>query len=527
MKDYILKPGSFIAKSTIDSVSDVPGLSLEKYIVKVLNGETCCVKNIVADSLTIGELTPVSSSAIVQINSTTQGFLFPRMTTAQRDAISSPANGLIIYNTTDSILNIWDGTEWTEVGGGGLGLKDGLLMTSTLTEVVDKENTESALLLSTNRVGISADPTATTQAMAVIQATTLNSGIAIVPNGTGAITANVPDGTTTGGNARGQYAVDLQMVRNTAGRVASGTYSVVMGGSLNTSSGNNSTTSGYRNTASGNGSVALGWENNASGIYAIALGNFSNASSNYSTVSGGQNNTASTGLNATVVGGQGNTSSGQHSISGGSGNAASGQNSTAFGGSNNAQSQSSVTLGQQNVTSQPYSFSSGYFASSYLYGQESRQNGRFDSAGDAQASQLIARKFDDLTTGGTTVLSLDGTGITNLIIPTNVNRVWNVVASWVAVVIGTSGTTTGVNIGDVITQCNLFAFKKIAGISSVVGSVTNVATHNDAGMASASMGYTAGASQELALTFTAPTFSGGGSVTLRIVNKLMLTEVAY
>jgi len=122
---------------------------------------------------------------------------------------------------------------------------------------------------------------------------------------------------------------------------------------------------------------------------------------------------------------------------------------------------------------------------------------------------------------------LDGTGTTNLIIPTGVNRVWNVVSSWVAVVIGTSGTTTGVNVGDVITQCNLFAFKKIGGTSSIVGSVTNVATHNDAGMASASMGYSAGASQELALTFTAPTFAGGGSVSLRIVNKLMLTEVAY
>jgi hypothetical protein len=71
--------------------------------------------------------------------------------------------------------------------------------------------------------------------------------------------------------------------------------------------------------------------------------------------------------------------------------------------------------------------------------------GAFGLQGDSQISELIASKFDDLTTGGTTVLSLDGTGITNLIIPTNVNRVWNVVASWVAVVIGTSGTTTGVN----------------------------------------------------------------------------------
>ena len=120
----------------------------------------------------------------------------------------------------------------------------------------------------------------------------------------------------------------------------------------------------------------------------------------------------------------------------------------------------------------------------YLFSQFSQGSGSFDlSKGNAQASQLIARKLDNLTTGGTTVLSLDGTGTTNLIIPNGNNRVWNVVSSWVAVVIGTSGTTTGVNVGDVITQCNLFAFKKIGGISSVVGSVTNVATHDDASMA--------------------------------------------
>jgi hypothetical protein len=46
-------------------------------------------------------------------------------------------------------------------------------------------------------------------------------------------------------------------------------------------------------------------------------------------------------------------------------------------------------------------------------------------------------------------------------------------------------------------------------------------------MGSASLIPTAGASQELALTFTAPTFAGGGSVTCRVVAKVELVEVAY
>lgn len=42
------------------------------------------------------------ASALLDVNSTTQGFAPPRMTKAQRDAISSPAHGLIIYQTDNT-----------------------------------------------------------------------------------------------------------------------------------------------------------------------------------------------------------------------------------------------------------------------------------------------------------------------------------------------------------------------------------------------------------------------------------------
>lgn len=41
----------------------------------------------------------INASAILQADSTTQGFLPPRMTKAQRDAIGTPADGLVIYQT--------------------------------------------------------------------------------------------------------------------------------------------------------------------------------------------------------------------------------------------------------------------------------------------------------------------------------------------------------------------------------------------------------------------------------------------
>ena len=71
------------------------------------------------------------------------------------------------------------------------------------------------------------------QAVSVIRATETNSGIAIVPNGTGAFTLQVPDGTTAGGDARGAYAVDLQMDRSSSDQVAGTTYDVIAGGRRN------------------------------------------------------------------------------------------------------------------------------------------------------------------------------------------------------------------------------------------------------------------------------------------------------
>ncbi len=64
--------------------------------------------------LSIGNATP-DASALMQGDSTTQGWLLPRMTTTQRDAISSPAEGLVIYNTTLHKLNVRVAAGWETV----------------------------------------------------------------------------------------------------------------------------------------------------------------------------------------------------------------------------------------------------------------------------------------------------------------------------------------------------------------------------------------------------------------------------
>jgi hypothetical protein len=62
----------------------------------------------------IGTTAP-DSEAILHLSSTTKGFLPPRMTTVQRDAIPTPPEGLVIYNTTTNVLNFHNGTAWSAV----------------------------------------------------------------------------------------------------------------------------------------------------------------------------------------------------------------------------------------------------------------------------------------------------------------------------------------------------------------------------------------------------------------------------
>jgi len=68
----------------------------------------------------------------------------------------------------------------------------------------------------------------------------------------------IPDGTATGGNKRGTQAVDLQLVRSSAGQVASGNNATISGGLNNTASGARTAIPGGSNlTLSGNDSFGF------------------------------------------------------------------------------------------------------------------------------------------------------------------------------------------------------------------------------------------------------------------------------
>ena len=67
-----------------------------------------------AGRLTLGGAS-INTSSKLEVTSTTGGLLFPRMTTTQRDAIASPPDGLVLYNTTAAKLQVRAAGAWVDL----------------------------------------------------------------------------------------------------------------------------------------------------------------------------------------------------------------------------------------------------------------------------------------------------------------------------------------------------------------------------------------------------------------------------
>jgi hypothetical protein len=70
--------------------------------------------NYFSSKLLIGTATDIASAKVV-IDSTTQGFLVPRMTTTQINAIGSPSEGLQVYNTTIEHMCFYQSGAWVKI----------------------------------------------------------------------------------------------------------------------------------------------------------------------------------------------------------------------------------------------------------------------------------------------------------------------------------------------------------------------------------------------------------------------------
>lgn len=82
-------------------------------------------------------ITP-NASSVLELRSTTKGFLAPRMTSAQKDAISSPATGLTIYQTDGTTgYYIYSGSGWIRMITSTVSISDGGTGASTKSAAFD------------------------------------------------------------------------------------------------------------------------------------------------------------------------------------------------------------------------------------------------------------------------------------------------------------------------------------------------------------------------------------------------------
>ena len=291
-----------------------------------------------------------------------------------------------------------------------------------------------------------------------------NSALVLTPKGTGALIAGPkPDGTTTGGNARGTNAVDLQVFRSAATQVASGTRSFV---------------AGSESVASNSNAIALGDSCNATGVRSFVAGFANNASNNLTFCAGGQFSTAS-GPFAVCIANQ---------------SQASGDTSGVFGGGNNQ------------ATAQYSGALAGFRTLSDRYAMQAHAAGLFAASGDAQRARFVLRC--KTTTNTAVEMALNG-ATTYLGIPSG---------KVIACTINISGVKSdGSAVAHYVRQ---YAVKNVGGTSSEVYAPVTIGTDNAAGTVIALSANNGDDTLRIAVT-------GIAAETWRWVASVDAVEIAY
>ena len=100
-------------KSIVNSIQAVDDANITKLGI-VSGGTTNYAALFSGGNVGIGTTTP-NASAVLDCTSTTQGVKFPNMTTTQKNAIATPAAGLVVFDTTLAKLCIYTGAAWQTV----------------------------------------------------------------------------------------------------------------------------------------------------------------------------------------------------------------------------------------------------------------------------------------------------------------------------------------------------------------------------------------------------------------------------
>ena len=95
----------------------------------------CLITSTSFSQIGIGTTNPDASS-MLDITSTTSGMLTPRMTTTQRVAIATPADGLLVYDTDKEAFYYWDNSVWNRLGSGEK--RNNYKLVKSITDLADE-----------------------------------------------------------------------------------------------------------------------------------------------------------------------------------------------------------------------------------------------------------------------------------------------------------------------------------------------------------------------------------------------------
>jgi hypothetical protein len=287
------------------------------------------------------------------------GILLPQMTTAQRTAIASPQNGMLVFDTDTQSYWFRQSGLWVNLSAGGnnywqLSGAGGNEIKNTNTGGFWSVNPTGLTINSNNTTNPPTAPVsgAGTRLMWIPSRSAFRAGT-VGSTGSGYWdAANIGlFSFATGYNTRALGSYSTAMGNNTS---AGGNSSAAIG-NFTTANGDYSTAMGEGTTASGSFSTAMGEGTTAGGLYSMAMGYTTNAGGTGSTAMGG--NTGAGGSYSTAMGN--NTSAGgNYSTAMGNYTIATGTYSTAMGGSTNAGGNYSTAMG--------YTTNAGGFASTAM-----------------------------------------------------------------------------------------------------------------------------------------------------------------
>ena len=103
-----------IGRDTTDGLLKFNGAQTTFVGYKFFNTSSEVMRIDSSGNVGIGTASP-NASAILDAQSTTKGVRFPNMTTTQKNAVSSPAAGLVVFDTTLSKLCVYSGSAWQTI----------------------------------------------------------------------------------------------------------------------------------------------------------------------------------------------------------------------------------------------------------------------------------------------------------------------------------------------------------------------------------------------------------------------------